>query len=258
MPKTAGPGPEWIETASQSDVGRVRERNEDHFGELSLPDGRALLVLADGMGGHRGGAHASQLACEATTSWVGAAGPASLSDPEGLLVAALSFANESVFTKAAQDPTLLGMGTTLVAALLTPAATGGAQAAIAHVGDSRAYLGRDGTLDALTEDHSVVAALVRQGVLDEAQAAIHPRRNEILRSVGSEPEVEVDVQRIELRAGDRLLLCSDGLCGVLDHEELSAACFGRPAAEAAKHLVDAANQAGGPDNITVQIADVLR
>lgn len=235
-------GPLRFETASLSDVGRLRAENEDHFGEFTRPGEIRLLVVADGMGGHQGGATASRLAVEA----VGRAFSDGDDQPEPLLRAALETANACVHARAADAPALYGMGTTCVALLLAPDGRG----CVAHVGDSRAYRLRGGRLDALTSDHSVVAELVRRGVLSPSEALIHPRRNELLRSIGVEPSVAVDTATLSVEPGDRFLLCSDGLCGVVPEDEIAENLAG-PVAGAARKLVDLANACGGPDNVTV-------
>jgi protein phosphatase len=127
---------------------------------------------------------------------------------------------------------------------------------VAHVGDSRAYRLRDGTLEQLTADHSLVAELERRGLITAQEARVHPRRNEVLRCIGVDPEVDVDVAPVDVQAGDQYLLCSDGLCGVLTDEEIAAELLRAAPEEAARRLVDAANERGGPDNITVQIARI--
>ncbi|MEZ4217983.1 MAG: Stp1/IreP family PP2C-type Ser/Thr phosphatase [Myxococcota bacterium] len=236
------------ETASLTDVGSVRAHNEDWCGEFTRGDGAHLLVLADGMGGHAGGATASHLVVET----VGAEFARSEAPPPQLLEDALRAANEAVQRAADADPSLRGMGATSVALLL--AANGGAF--VAHVGDSRAYRLRAGRLEALTEDHSVVAELVRRGLLDPADAAHHPRRNEILRSVGVEPKVLVDVRAVDTVPGDRLLLCSDGLCGCVDDDAIAPALAAGSPAQAARALVALANANGGPDNVTVQVVAI--
>ena len=236
--------------ASLSDVGRVRSVNEDSCDSFLRSDGTRLLVVADGMGGHRGGAVASReaLATIASTFTESTLDPAR--DLASLLVRAIERANERVFSLARQDPELAGMGTTVVAFLLD--AEG--RAAVAHVGDSRAYRLRGGRLEALTSDHSVVAEMLQRGVLTAEEAAFHPRRNEILRSVGVLPDVEVELATVEVAPDDWFLLCSDGLCGVVSDAEIEEVLVHTRSPQAAvTALVDLANDCGGPDNVTVQI-----
>ena len=240
--------PRRIETASLSDVGRRRASNQDAFGGLVAESGARLLVVAAGMGGHAGGETASRVAVETVEAFVGR----SAGDPAWLLQAALEAANHRVHAEAQSDPSLAGMGTTGVA-LLFPS-NGGAW--VAHVGDSRAYRLRDGRLEQLTPDHSLVAELERRGMITAEEARVHPRRNEVLRCIGLDPEVDVDVAAVDVQPGDQYLLCSDGLCGVLGDGEIAAELLRTTPEVAARRLVDAANERGGPDNITVQIARI--
>lgn len=241
------PGPSvLIEAASLTDVGLVRERNEDAFGEKSLAGGR-LFVVADGMGGHAGGATASRLAVEA----VEAALSTIPRDAPRALREALEAANRSIHDESRRDPSLRGMGTTGVALLI---GSGGCW--VANVGDSRAYRLRDGALDQLTRDHSVVAEMVRLGVLTSAQAAVHPRRNEVLRSLGTAPDVDVDIDAVDVAVGDVFLLCSDGLSGVVDDAAIAALLVDDSAEDASRALVEAAIGQGAPDNVTVQVIRV--
>lgn len=235
-----------VQIASRTDVGRVRQANEDSCETWRFEDGGHLLVVADGMGGHRGGATASQTAIRtiAENFGDGAGGRA-----RETLAKAVAAANERIFGLAQEDPELEGMGTTVVAFHLD----GRRRGTVAHVGDSRAYRYRNGRLEALTTDHSVVAEMQRRGLLSADEAAVHPRRNEILRSVGVLPEVEVEVADVEVRGGDRYVLCSDGLSGVLKDDEIATLVQSKTPHEAVEALIALANERGGPDNITVQI-----
>lgn len=246
MSSAAGDTPEAIELASRSDVGRVREANEDSCDAFGHDDGTRLLVVADGMGGHRGGATASRLAVET----IGETFERASSRPAGeMLEQAISAANARVFALAQDDEELAGMGTTVVALHVDARGRG----TVAHVGDSRAYRYRQGRLEPLTIDHSVVAEMQRRGLLSAEEAAVHPRRNEILRSVGVLPEVEVEVADVEIAPGDRFVLCSDGLSGVVEDDEIAAAVQSESPAGAVDALIRLANERGGPDNITVQV-----
>ena len=238
-------------SASRTDVGRLRTHNEDDCGEFRSQSGHLLLVVADGMGGHRGGATASRMAVETIGRVFQAeASEAQLPDPEGLLSRAFGEANAAIYQASLDDSSLRGMGTTAVS--LLHSAEGGAW--VAHVGDSRAYRLRDGELEALTVDHSLVAELQRRGLIDSEEALVHPRRNEILRSIGVVPEVETEVRSVDIQQGDRFALCSDGLCGVVRDPEIAAVLAVESPDQAVNTLVDRANQYGGPDNITVQVA----
>ncbi len=229
--------------AAATDVGRVRHDNEDAY--LVAPP---VYAIADGMGGHRGGAEAAGLAMR---TLAGRAPDLAVADGEAL-VDALVDANRAILLAADEDDALRGMATTCTAALVR-----GRLAHIAHVGDSRAYLLRGGHLAQLTDDHSVVAQLVREGRLSSEAAAIHPGRSVVYRALGTERDVEVDTLDVVLDAGDRLLLCSDGLSNMLADAEISAVL--RAVAEtglAVEALVARANAAGGADNITAVLVDV--
>ena len=240
-----------VETASLSDVGAVRRENQDACAEMQSPLGARLLVVADGMGGHQGGSVASRLAIEAIDD-VFQRGDLS---GEALLEVAISEANARIHSTAAKDAALHGMGTTAVALLLDGEL---GSAWIAHVGDSRIYRLRDGRFEQLTEDHSTVAELVRSGVITPEDAATHPRRNEILRSLGVEAKAEPTLANVDLLPGDQLLLCSDGLSGVLSDDEIAAVLLHTPPAQAVRTLVDTVNARGAPDNVTVMIAALSR
>jgi protein phosphatase len=230
-------------TASRSDVGRVREVNEDFMAEFERPSGHRLLVVADGMGGHKGGATASRLCVET----IGDVFHRSSEAPEALLRDSLHEANERIYQVASQDESLTGMGTTAVLLLLTPEG----DAWVAHLGDSRAYLLRHGEIEALTEDHTVVAAMVKRGMLTAEAAETHPRRHELVRCVGFHHEPEAEVSRHDVLPGDRFLLCSDGLSGMLGDEELGEILQREALGDAVVTMVEAANARGGVDNITV-------
>jgi PPM family protein phosphatase len=225
-----------------TDVGRGRSANEDAF--VADADS-GLYAVADGMGGHRAGEVASATAIETLRSAFG-------SRPR--IADAVEAANAAVFAQAGQNPEMRGMGTTVTAVALTE----GRYATIGHVGDSRAYLLRDGGLTQVTEDHSLVEQLVREGQLSPEEAANHPQRAIITRALGIEPDVEVDVYEVDLRSGDRLLLCSDGLSNMVRDQQIELMLREQPdPQQAAEMLVEAANAAGGDDNITVVIVDAL-
>lgn len=244
----SGIDPQWIDTASSSDVGRVRSVNQDSFAEFEDGCGSRLLVVADGMGGHRGGETASRLAVEA----IGDAFTRSKETLERRMNLAIEMANERVYRSASEDSALTGMGTTVVALCLGE----GGEAWVAHVGDSRLYRLRDGKMDALTADHSLVAEMQREGFLSAEEARVHPRRNELTRSVGVAPGVEAEISRIAVAPGDRFLLCSDGLCGYLEDDEIREVLACERPPNAARILVDQANARGGYDNVTVQVVAI--
>jgi serine/threonine protein phosphatase PrpC len=225
-----------------TDVGKVRGQNEDAY---LVDDQLGLVAVADGMGGHQAGEVASATALEALR--------AAVTSGEGIRDAVTS-ANEAVYDKSTTDERLRGMGTTLTAGTL---ATGGTLL-VGHVGDSRAYLVHDGTLRRVTTDHSVVEELIQAGEITAAEAERDPRRSQITRALGIEPEVDVDLYPTQLSSGDRLLLCSDGLTGMVSEDEIAAILIGEPdPSAAARQLVAAANAAGGIDNITVLVVDVV-
>jgi protein phosphatase len=224
----------------QTDVGRVRDGNED---EKLVDDRIGLFAVADGMGGHVGGEVASSTALEALRAAVAAGAP---------IRDAIARANDAVIERAAADERLRGMGTTMTAATLAAGGT----LLIGHVGDSRAYLARDDDLTQITEDHSLVEEMVRGGELTPEQAEVHPRRSVITRALGMDAGVDVDLYPVELHTGDRVLLCSDGLTSMIRPDEIASILRReRDPQAAANKLVDAANAAGGEDNITVVILD---
>jgi len=229
--------------AAATDVGRVRHDNEDAY--LVEPP---IFAVADGMGGHRGGAEAAGLAMRTLAKRA----PDLASGDGEALVAALVAANRAILLAADEDDALRGMATTCTAVLVR-----GRVACIAHVGDSRAYLLHGHRLAQLTDDHSVVAQLVREGQLSPEAAAIHPGRSVVYRALGTEPDVRVDTIEVVLHAGDRLLLCSDGLSSMLADAEIAVILREitetEPAVEA---LVARANELGGADNITALLVDV--
>jgi PPM family protein phosphatase len=224
--------------AYATDTGRQRSANED-----SVFVRAPLFVIADGMGGARAGEVASKTVVDAFDR------PLPEAPPERVLKETIEGANRSVFSRAREDPNLSGMGTTTTAAILDEEAD---EVAIGHVGDSRAYRFRRRKLERLTRDHSLVEEMRRKGQLTEAQAEDHPQRSIITRSVGPEPEVEVDLQTVPAQAGDVFLLCSDGLTTMLDDEHIERLLDRATSMpNAVRALVDEANRAGGRDNISV-------
>jgi serine/threonine protein phosphatase PrpC len=222
-----------------TDIGRVRERNEDSY--LVEPP---LYAVADGMGGARGGAVASSLALDRLEE--------QFRSGKGSLAELIRSANRAVFERSISDRKVSGMGTTLTAATVDDEG-----AHLGHVGDSRAYLLRAGALRQLTDDHTLVNRMVKAGEITPQEAGTHPHRNVLTRSVGTEPEVDVDVEDVPLIDGDRLLLCSDGLTGMVTEPQIQAILEATPdPQDAADRLIKAANRAGGIDNTTVVILDI--
>jgi serine/threonine protein phosphatase PrpC len=227
-----------VEVGAATDVGKVREGNEDSF--LVQPP---MYAVADGMGGALGGEVASSLALE-TIEQLSREGDEALVDR-------IRRANEVVFERSTSDQRVSGMGTTLTVAQLDDDAL-----RLGHVGDSRAYLFRAGDLRQLTEDHTLVGRMVKAGEITREEADTHPHRNVLIRVVGTEPEVIVDEVSVALLDGDRVLLCTDGLTGMLTEDQIRAILESEPDPQkAAERLVRAANRAGGVDNITVVVLD---
>lgn len=241
-----------LESAFLSDVGSVRPNNED-FCKI-LPD-LGLFILADGMGGARGGEFASRLAVDTVAEMIGAA---PVRDAATLL-RAIEDANHRVYDKAAEQPELEGMGTTLVAAMavnrLNNDGKGGQQIAIASVGDSRAYLFKDGALRAITEDQTWVEEVGRPMGLDDQSLRRHPMRHVLTMAIGVSMPLSIRYYSIRLNTGDMLLLSSDGLHGVLDADRISSILgdAAKSLSEKCDALVKATHEAGAPDNVTVVI-----
>ncbi|HEX2836019.1 MAG TPA: Stp1/IreP family PP2C-type Ser/Thr phosphatase [Thermoanaerobaculia bacterium] len=243
-----------VRAVLRTDVGLVRSENQD-FGMYTTPEeekeshpGGRLLLVADGMGGHRGGATASRLAAETVKAqYLGS----ETADIPQALRESLMRANSRIYHEAQTNPELRGMGTTTSAL-----AVRNGHAWFAHVGDSRIYLVRDGAIKQLTDDHSLVATMVREGLLTPAEAETHPRRNVLQRSMGVAEDVEIDVRGpFELRAGDTFILCSDGLHGVVKEPELKEIAAMTIDA-AADEFLRRALERGAPDNVTVIVAQV--
>jgi PPM family protein phosphatase len=232
-----------------TDVGLARSGNED-----SYLCGRTVFAVADGLGGHQGGEVASAMAVEPLAALDGRAFADARQAAEAL-TAGIAEANRAILERAREDRTLWGMGTTVTAA----AVAADRLLQLAHVGDSRAYLLRGGgPLRQLTEDHTAVAEAVGRGLLTRAQAAVHPQRGVVTRAVGLDPGVRVDTPPpLELAEGDQVLLCSDGLTEVVDEERIAEVLAGQADGDGAcRTLIAAANDAGGPDNVTVVLLRV--
>ena len=229
-----------VVAAGATDVGRVRKGNED-----ALLMCENVFAVADGMGGHLAGEVASATALEPLSGLGGRIFSDAPAAREALRTAVIA-ANETVSDLARTEPSYRGMGTTLTAALVE-----GRRLHVAHVGDSRAYLLRHGRFSQLTDDHTLVQHLVNEGQITREEAASHPQRSMITRAIGISPEVEVDSMTVDLEPGDQLLLCSDGLTGVVKDEVIANELDARNGAqETVDRLVELANKAGGPDNVT--------
>ncbi len=237
-----------------SDVGRKRDHNED---SLLIDEELGLYVIADGMGGHAGGATASRLAVETIQSRLRDARSAradlfredqSLEESplRELLREAVEDACHSIYAVGQANPALAGMGTTVTAALAA-----GSNVLVAHVGDSRMYVARNGRLYQVSEDHSFVNEQLKAGIISAEEARNSRHKNVITRSVGFEPDVEVDLMGLEVEPGDRLVVCCDGLSNMLADEEILGIVEEATLESAPRRLVELANQRGGDDNISV-------
>jgi protein phosphatase len=245
-----------VELGNLTDVGCHRSHNEDYYCYAEPKDeeefrrkGR-LMVIADGMGGHRGGEVASALAIEVVRSAYLASEAES---PETALVAALQAAHLAIRDLPREHPELQGLGTTCIAAALR-----GCELTYAHVGDSRLYLVRNSAIAQLTQDHTVTNRLLQQGALTPQEAAIHPDRGVLLAALGGSDRVAVEVPEtpIALQTADILLMSTDGLHDLVEDQELAAVATANPPAAACRALVELAKSRGGFDNITVQILKV--
>jgi PPM family protein phosphatase len=230
--------------SARSDVGLVRDNNED-----SAYAGPRLLAVADGMGGHAGGEVASSIALRSIGQVSDVSEDSDLLDA---LRAAIADAAAQIGSAAEAHPPIADMGTTLTALL-----TGGNRIALAHLGDSRAYLLRDGELQRLTRDHTYVQSLVDDGQLTEEEAFSHPRRSLILRVLDGHSDAQPDLSVRELKVGDRFLVCSDGLHDYVREPQIQTALQGGSTDDAVDRLVTAALQEGAPDNVTCVVADVI-
>jgi PPM family protein phosphatase len=232
-----------LRAAASTDVGLRRRINEDRYG---LAPDLGLYLVADGMGGHTAGQVASELAADAALQAIRALEGASASLAEKLRYAVAS-ANRAIYTTARQRPELAGMGTTLVCLL-----AGEGRAALAHVGDSRAYLVRAERIRQLTDDHSIVGELLRRNEISEDAAREHPHRHVLTRALGVRKAVEPDLAELTPQPGDIFVLCSDGLTNhVEDHEIAKTVTQEHDMQEACERLIDLANGRGGEDNTTI-------
>jgi len=243
-----------ITFGNRTDLGLTRSENQDSLGkfpenstDLAGPQGQ-LFIVADGMGGHQGGREASQTAVRIILDIYSAN---KTGDIDEVLEDALQDANREIFKLASSDPKLFGMGTTCIALSLVED-----EGCIAHVGDSRVYRINESTIEQLTQDHSQVGEMQRQGIISQQEAKDHPQRFLLNRALGAREVVEVDIyDDIKLTPGDYFLLCTDGLAKVED-EEIKKTVLSNPPQEACDELVKLANERGGEDNVTVQVIQV--
>ena len=237
-----------MKTFSKTDIGMVREVNQDYVFTTEAPIGNLpnLLVVADGMGGHRAGEYASRLAVEVLKQELATS---TEDGPEAMMRNAITRANERVLEAARQDAKLSGMGTTLVAATVIERTL-----YFANVGDSRLYLLND-DIKQLSKDHSLVQEMVRLGGINQEEAKYHPDKNIITRAIGAKDEVEIDFFEYRLKKGDTILICTDGLSNMVEDEEiLHIVKCSRDVVEAVEQLIERAKDTGGNDNIGVIVA----
>ncbi len=240
-----------LKSYAVTDIGRKRQLNQDFIYLSETPIGNLpnVFIVADGMGGHNAGDYASRYAVETVVQEIGVSFE---KNPVRILGGAIEKANRMVRRKAADDPACSGMGTTMVIATCL-----GRYLEVANVGDSRLYVINDG-IRQITEDHSLVEEMVRMGGIDKASARNHPDKNIITRAVGAREEIEPDFFDLELHPGDLVLLCSDGLTNMLEDEEIRQILTREGSlAERTEKLVEAANQNGGKDNISVIVIEPL-
>lgn len=229
-----------------TEVGLVRKQNEDSI--CVVPD-MAFFAVADGMGGHLAGEVASRLAIESITLQLRDRGGAEVGKK---LLEGARLANSRVYEISSRDVSCRGMGTTLTAAVISKR-----ELVLVHVGDSRAYLIRGNKIVTITEDHSLVQEMLKLGGITKEQAREHPHRNVLTRALGTDPSVEVDLFRVGLEKGDVVLLCSDGLNGLVEDEEIMKLVKSAPGPDqAVKSLVDLALDRGGNDNISVIVVEM--
>ncbi len=237
-----------------TDIGRKRQQNQDNG--LSAPE-VGLFVVADGMGGHRGGETASAMAVEVIPQKVKSGLKKMPLNPRAILEEAISAANAAIYDRALKQPGLQGMGTTTVAMLFN-----GKTMTIGHVGDSRCYFLRPGSIWQLSRDHSLVQEKLRAGLITREQLKTDRMKNVITRSVGFEPEVSVETYEIAVQPGDTFLICSDGLSGMIDDlkmlELVEQGLYKEgDAQKTVQRLIESANAAGGDDNVTTIVVQVV-
>ena len=241
-----------MKLAGKTDVGRVRQENQDDYRAGELPGGAVWALVCDGMGGAKGGREASQGACNVIENFFQEQyAQCGAGQEEPFLKKALLYANHFVFQKAAHEEALAGMGTTAVCALVRSG-----NVYLCHAGDSRAYLIRDGKLTQLTHDHSYVQELVDCGTITEEEAEHHPQKNIITKALGVDYRLEPEFTAAKLKREDRLLLCTDGLTNMVPVEEMEKLLAQGTFYDLPDRLIEAANAHGGSDNITALLLAV--
>jgi serine/threonine protein phosphatase PrpC len=242
----------YVEAASRTDIGRIRTVNEDRSIIRKNFFGYTLTIVADGMGGHQAGDTASQMAIDLIEKKLLVSLSKDL-DAENQVLAmkeAIAYANREIYAMASQQMRYHGMGTTVVVALADEV-----QIIIGHIGDSRAYLIEKKQIRQLTEDHTLVNELIKSGQLSQSESGSHPRRNVLTRALGTEQNSEVDLQRVVWHAGDILLVCTDGLSGLVDSERMLSIITDEKLSIEMKVsvLIELALEVGGEDNITASL-----
>lgn len=240
-----------MKIAFKTDIGQIREENQDYVGVFKNIDKLTFAIVADGIGGHQGGDVASSMAVSHIGRHFETTSFATPLDAVQWLSNEVRDENAQIIAKAQQFSDLRGMGTTLVAAILFED-----KMIVANIGDSRGYLNRDHKLSQLTEDHSLVNELVKRGAITEEEARTHPQKNVITRTLGISEDADIDINLYQLLENDRLLLCTDGLSNEVNNEQmLSVLESDMSTDEKCTQLISFANQAGSPDNITVLLAE---
>jgi len=240
-----------LKVACVTDMGKAREINEDSCNHCRLNDNYDLIIVADGMGGHNAGEVASVLAVKSITQYIsqGIQNCASKAEVILLMRNAIQNANNEIYEESQKNISYSGMGTTLTMAMISKNVM-----LVGHVGDSRAYILKESKLLKITNDHSLVAELVKNGTITEEEALHHPQKNIITRALGTDNSVEVDIEDVEIKDGDVIFLCTDGLTNMISDKEIEEILINNPDADtAAAKLVGLANSLGGYDNITAAI-----
>ena len=238
-----------MKVAYQTDIGHQRKENQDRVAKFTAPDGTLLVVVTDGIGGSRSGDVAAQITVDHLGRQFQAASPNSSLEAIRWFAREVQLINDEILQKSTENPKYQGMGTTLVAAIIFDQAM-----VVANIGDSRGYVLHDNLLTQVTIDHSLVNELVKHGDITEQEARNYPQNNIITRAIGVSADARVEVNRFDLGAGDQILLCSDGLSKMITREQMMGVLESDLSlTEKCSQLIKMANEAGGPDNITVLI-----
>lgn len=238
-----------MKVAYQTDIGHQRKENQDRVAKFTAPDGTLLVVVADGIGGSRSGDVAAQITVDHLGRQFQAASPNSSLEAIRWFAREVQLINDEILQKSTENPKYQGMGTTLVAAIIFDQAM-----VVANIGDSRGYVLHDNLLTQVTIDHSLVNELVKHGDITEEEARNYPQNNIITRAIGVSADARIEVNRFDLGAGDQILLCSDRLSKMITREQMMGVLESDLSlTEKCSQLIKMANEAGGPDNITVLI-----